>query len=232
MTPDRSKFVSRNKTYVRRESRITQAQQRALRDLSQRYVLQDSESVIELTELFPEVDRYAVEIGFGDGDTLVELAANNPTTGYIGIEVFRPGVGKCLMSLNRRNIKNVRICTRDARDVLNDCHPQGSLAEIYILFPDPWPKKRHHKRRLVNSEFVDLCADCLQTEGRIYFSTDWPDYAQVALGHFEANSKFENIYGINNYHTGDKLRPDTHYELKALARGDRIYDLVFRRRKQ
>lgn len=230
MTPDRGKFGIRNKTYARRESRITQAQQRALRELSQRYVLHESESVIELTKLFPGVDRYAVEIGFGDGDALVEIAADNPTTGYIGIEVYRPGVGKCLMSLDNRELDNVRICTRDARDVLIDCHPRGSLAEIYILFPDPWPKKRHHKRRLVNPEFIDLCADCLQTDGRIYFSTDWSDYAHGALGHLESNGKFDNVAGKNRYYTGESLRPRTRYELKALARGDRIYDLVFRRR--
>ncbi len=230
MTPERSKFVSRNKTYARRESRITQAQQRALRDLSQRYVLQENESAIELTELFPGVNRYAVEIGFGDGDALVELAAENPGTGYIGIEVYRPGVGKCLMSLDSRGLDNVRVCTRDARDVLGECYPSGCLAEIFILFPDPWPKKRHHKRRLVNPDFVDLCADCLQTEGRIYFSTDWSDYAQVTLGHLESNGKFDNVAGTNRYYTGEGLRPRTRYELKALARGDRIYDLVFSRR--
>ncbi len=232
MTTDRNKFVSRNKTYARRESRITQAQQRALSELSQRYVLQESESVIEMTKHFPGVDRYVVEIGFGDGDALVELAADNPATGYIGIEVYRPGVGKCLMSLDSRKLDNVRICTRDARDVLSDCRPHGSLAEIFILFPDPWPKKRHHKRRLVNPEFVDLCADCLKTEGRIYFSTDWSDYARVVLGHLESNGKFDNIAGKNRYYTGESLRPRTRYECKALARGDRIYDLVFSRRER
>ncbi|MDE0308763.1 MAG: tRNA (guanosine(46)-N7)-methyltransferase TrmB [Acidiferrobacterales bacterium] len=220
----------RNRTYARRESRITQAQQRALAELSHRYVVHRGESEIKLSELLPGADRYAVEIGFGDGDALVELAADNPTTGYVGIEVYRPGIGKCLMSLDRRGLDNVRICARDARDVLRDCRPRASLAAIYVLFPDPWPKKRHHKRRLMNPEFVDLCADCLQAAGRIYFSTDWPDYAQAALRHLESNDRIDNVAGSDRFYTGERLRPQTRYELKALARGDRIYDLVFERR--
>ena len=218
---------SRNKTYVRRESRITRAQQRALSEFSERYVLQDIESVIKLDELFPGLNRYALEIGFGDGEALIELAAANPDTGFIGVEVYRPGVGRCLLALDKANIDNVRVCMFDARDVLGGFIPEQSLSEIFILFSDPWPKKRHHKRRLVNSEFIQLCAACLKTEGRMIFATDAQDYAQQVLNQLEANSEFRNLAGPTGFYDGEPLRPMTRFERKALARGDQIYDLVF-----
>ena len=220
---------TRNKTYVRRESRITRAQRRALAEFSERYVLSEITSTLELASLFPSADRYAVELGFGDGDALVEMASANPDTGYIGVEVYRPGVGRCLQSLNDRGLDNVRVYTQDARDLMTNHIPGNSLGEIYILFPDPWPKKRHHKRRLVNSEFIALCASRMQVGSRLHFATDCRDYAYQTLYHLEASEEFENTCGAGFFCTDEGVRPKTRYERKAEQRGDRIYDLIFER---
>lgn len=205
---------------------------RALNEFSERYVLHNIEPAVKLYRLFPDFDRFALEIGFGDGEALVQTALANPDTGFIGVEVYRPGVGKCLLALDRMNLENVRVCMLDARDVLAALRPAQCLCDLFILFPDPWPKKRHHKRRLINSEFIRLCAASLQNDGRVIFASDSPDYAQQVLDMLEASDQFQNLAGTGKFYGGERLRPPTRYERKALARGDRIYDLVFHRRQR
>ena len=219
----------RHKTYSRRESRITKAQQRALNELSPRYVLEELESLKQLNKLFPNCDRFAIEIGFGDGDSLVRLASENPSTGFIGVEVYRPGVGRCLLSLDRENIDDVRVCTFDARDVLTELSTEARLSEIFVLFPDPWPKRRHHKRRLVSADFVSVCARCLRSGGRFHFASDSQDYASQVLELLQADEDFRNGSDDGGFYSGERMRPITRYERKALERGDQIYDLVFYR---
>ena len=206
---------------------MTPAQRRALAECSDDYLLHFSEQPIDLSDVFPHANRFSIEIGFGDGKVLLQLASKNPDTGYLGIEVYRPGVGKCLLGLNEMELKNVRVSTSDVRDVLSRQLTSDSLNEVFILFPDPWPKKRHHKRRLISPEFIDLCANRMVAGATLCFATDSENYAEHTLSQLTASKEFENIEQSGGFYSGEPVRPQTRYERKALARGEKIYDLLF-----
>src|SRR5688572_9054313 len=140
------------RSFVRRESRITPGQRRALSDLWPRYGLTSTGAPFDLNALFKRVAPRALEIGFGNGEALIAMAAANPNNDYLGVEVHRPGVAQALREMASREIDNARVCCTDVNDVLA-CLPDGALHAVYLFFPDPWPKKRHHKRRLVQIEF-------------------------------------------------------------------------------
>ena len=206
---------------------MTPAQRRALAECSDDYLLNFEEQPIALSAVFPHANRFSIEIGFGDGEVLLQLALRNPDTGYLGIEVYRPGVGKCLIGLNEMELKNVRVSTSDVRDVLLQQLTPGSLNEVFILFPDPWPKKCHHKRRLISPEFINLCANRMAAGATLCFATDSENYAEHALSQLTASNEFENIERRGGFYSGESIRPQTRYERKALARGEKIYDLLF-----
>ena len=219
----------RVKTYARRESRITPAQKKALAELLSLYELPLTDSPIHVSEVFPGASRFAIEIGFGDGETLIHRAQQNKTTAYLGIEVYRPGVGKCLLRLHKYNVKNVRVSTNDARDVLLQQVPSNAVNEFIILFPDPWPKLRHRKRRLVNSEFVELCVDRLAIGGTILFVTDSSDYAQQVLEILEKNPNLESMKSEQDAaEVQDKLQ-QTRYARKASQSGSQMFELLYTR---
>lgn len=221
----------RVRTYARRESRMTAAQRRAIENLSGLYVVPSSVTSLDLEQVFPKLNRFALEVGFGDGEALVHLARNNPDTGYLGIEVYRPGVGKCLLALQRWNIDNVRVSTSDARDVLALQLPSKSLSEIFFHFPDPWPKRKHKKRRLIQPAFVELCASRLTDDGRIIFVTDSSDYAAYARERFAENDRIKFFDDGQDSSSGRIQRSETRYERKALEKGSFIHEFVFQRRR-
>ena len=206
---------------------MTAAQRRALAEYSDDYLLHFVEHPIDLSTVFPHANRFSIEIGFGDGEVLLQLASRNPDTGYLGIEVYRPGVGKCLLGLNEMELKNVRVSTSDVRDVLLRQLTPNSLNEVFILFPDPWPKKRHHKRRLISPEFISLCASRMVAGATLCFATDSGNYVEHVLSQLTASKEFENIEQRGGFYCGEPVRPQTRYERKALARGEKIYDLLF-----
>ena len=206
---------------------MTPAQRRALVECSDDYLLHFAEQPIDLSAVFPHANRFSIEIGFGGGEVLLQLASRNPDTGYLGIEVYRPGVGKCLLGLNEMELKNVRVSTSDVRDVLLRQLTPDSLNEVFILFPDPWPKKRHHKRRLISPEFINLCASRMVAGATLCFATDSENYAEHTLSQLTASKEFENIERSGGFYSGEPVRPQTRYERKALARGEKIYDLLF-----
>ena len=215
----------RIRTAARREGRITRAQSRALKELLPRYRVSDSPHVIVFAQLFPSACRIAVEVGFGNGAMLLEMASRNPDTGYLGIEFYRPGIGRLLLGLEKRNLSNVRIGNQDARDVICDRIASGTVDELYLMFPDPWPKARHFKRRLVQTEFAGACADRLSVGGRLYFATDWPDYASHCLEVFESTKGLRNVAG-----SGFAERPSrviTRFEQSAEKEQREVFDLVF-----
>ena len=221
----RKKF--RVKTYARRESRITPAQKKALVELLSLYELPLTDSPMRISEVFPGTNRFAIEIGFGDGETLVHRAQQNKATAYLGIEVYRPGVGKCLLRLHKNRLKNVRVSTNDARDVLLQQVPSNAVDEFIILFPDPWPKLRHRKRRLVNSEFVELCVDRLVIGGTILIVTDSSDYAQQVLEILEENPYLECMTSRQDAAgLQDKLR-QTRYARKASQSGSQVFEMHY-----
>ena len=215
----------RIKTYSRREGRITRAQLKALTELLEVYQLPYSDSKIDILNIFPGIKRFAVEVGFGDGESLIQQALQNEQTAYLGIEVFRPGIGKCLMQLSKENVSNVRISTADARDVISHQLRSDSVHEFMILFPDPWPKARHHKRRLINPQFIDLCADRLVERGTITITTDSSDYADQVVGVLEANAQLECMVPIRDL----SKRPQTRYGRKAMRAGSTVYEMRYAR---
>ncbi|HEX4051819.1 MAG TPA: tRNA (guanosine(46)-N7)-methyltransferase TrmB [Steroidobacteraceae bacterium] len=166
------------RSYVIRAGRITQAQQRALEQLWPRYGVEFRPEPLELARLFGRRSPCVLEIGFGNGENLAERAAREPEIDFIGVEVHRPGVGHALLAATRAGCDNLRVIAHDAVEVLERQIPRGSLDEVQVLFPDPWPKKRHHKRRLLQPAFIELAASRLRPGGRLHIATDWEPYAE------------------------------------------------------
>lgn len=213
------------RTYVRREGRITRAQRRALLELWPKYGLETNAGALDFAHHFGRQAPVILEIGFGSGEALLELAERDPATNYLGIEVYRPGIGHLLLQLAARGIDNVRVIEGDAREVLAHCVSPGSLHAVYLLFPDPWPKKRHHKRRLLQAPFLELLRGRLEVGARVHIATDWEDYAR------SVRSAVASVPGlVAGRHARGRLRaPGTRFERRGRALGHRIWRIVLER---
>jgi tRNA (guanine-N7-)-methyltransferase len=215
-------------SFVRREGRITRAQEQALTRLWPRYGL-DADSHLDLEACFGRRAPRTLEIGFGNGETLACMADREPATDFLGIEVHRPGIGHLLLALERREIGNVRVISADAIQVLKTCLTEASLDRVLLFFPDPWPKKRHHKRRIVQPDFVELLALKLRTGGILHIATDWENYAQHMLEVMAGAASFRNRAGAGNTSPRPDYRPVTKFEQRGLRLGHGVWDLLFER---
>lgn len=215
---------------MRREGRLTPAQSRALDELLPRYGLDPNDGRFDFARIFGRDARRTLEIGCGNGDTLSALALRYPDEDFIGIEVHRPGVGHLLNALAREHLPNVRVVCADAVDVLQRCVEDESLDAVLLYFPDPWPKKRHHKRRIVQPEFVGCVARKLKHGGRFQLATDWPEYAGHMLAVLNACADFSNAAADGTYVPRPDERPITKFERRGLKRGHPVRDMVFLRR--
>jgi len=204
---------------------MTVAQSRALDELLPKYSL--PAGPLDLAAVFGRDARRTLEIGFGNGDTLVELARHHPEEDFIGAEVHRPGVGRLLNALEADRLGNVRVACEDAVRLCTERLPDACLDAALIYFPDPWPKKRHHKRRLLQPEFAALLAAKLRPGGRLHFATDWEDYARHALEVLSGCPAFENTAA--GYAPRPAERPATRFEQRGLKLGHAVFDMVFRR---
>ena len=218
----------RVRTFVRRGGRVTRAQARALDTLWPRYGAA-AESVADLDALFGRSAPRHLEIGFGMGDTLAALATAHPRRDYLGVEVHEAGVGRLLGLAEAADIDNLRVVCDDAVTLLRDHLPAASLAGVAIFFPDPWPKKRHHKRRLVQPEVVSLVARALAAGGTLHLATDWMPYAEQMLEVVEADPAFRNRHGAGCYAPGPGERPTTKFQRRGERLGHEIRDLMFER---
>jgi tRNA (guanine-N7-)-methyltransferase len=207
---------------------MTRSQQRALIELLPRYGLA-ADTMIEPAAIFGRLAPLTLEIGFGNGDSLATMAAQDPASDFIGIEVYRPGIGHLLLELECRGITNVRVFTTDAVEVLDHCIPDNLLNRVLLFFPDPWPKKRHHKRRIVRTGFIEKLARKLVTGGTLHMATDWKDYAEQMLEVMEAIPQFRNCAGTGNYSLRPAYRPVTKFERRGQRLGHEVRDLVFER---
>ena len=215
------------RSFVRRAGRITQSQQRALDELWPQYGVQYSDSPLQLDKLFGRTAPIVVEIGFGNGESLVDQAAANPDQDFLGIEVHEPGIGHCLLKAENADIHNLKIIAHDAIEVLRDQVEPATLSRVNLYFPDPWPKKRHHKRRIVRPDFVDLIADKLGAGGTLNIATDWANYAEHIDEVLSHSDRFTCI--DRREHDGDEPlgRPQTKFERRGLRKGHRISDRCF-----
>jgi len=211
------------RSYVLRQGRTTPAQQRALEELLPKYGIPFSQSAIDPERIFGRSAPLVVEIGSGMGETTIEIAREQPQTDFIAIEVHAPGVGSLLNRIETGRLANVRVIRHDAVQVLECMFGDASLAGIHLFFPDPWPKKRHHKRRLVQPPFVALAARKLAPGGYLHAATDWPDYAEQIDAALAAEASLERSPQI-------PLRPATKFERRGIRLGHPVRDLVFRRR--
>jgi tRNA (guanine-N7-)-methyltransferase len=216
---------ARIRSFVRRQGRITQAQQYALDHYWQRYCL-TSKQHYDFTELFGRTAPLIMEIGFGNGEALARIAAANPDCDYLGVEVHRAGVGHLMMLLAQQGLTNVRIYCHDAVEILEQL-PDASLSGVHLFFPDPWHKKKHHKRRIVRPSFVELLIKKLKTGGYFHAATDWQNYAEAMLAELSAHPTLQNTSPTNDYCPRPEYRPLTKFEQRGLHLGHGVWDLIF-----
>ncbi len=217
------------RSFVKRGGRITVAQQRALAELWPRYGAAAGDAPLDLDRLFGRRAPCTLEIGFGDGDTLVALAATHPERNYLGLEVHAPGVGHCLLRAAAAGLANLKLVQHDAVEVLERSVAAGALDEVLIYFPDPWPKKRHHKRRLVQPPFAALLATRLAAGGRLRLATDWAPYAEWMREVLDASAAFKNVAGAAGYVPRPAERPVTKFERRGTRLGHEARDLEYLR---
>ena len=215
------------RSYVRRAGRLTSSQQRALDELWPDYGIEFAPQLLDLDSIFNRAAPRVLEIGFGNGESLVQLAIDDPASDFLGIDVHDPGIGHCLIAAHDARMTNLRLISHDAIEVLEMQIPHNSLSRINLYFPDPWPKKRHHKRRIVQPEFLTLCAGRLGSNGSLHIATDWENYAEhidEVLGEFSSFDCTER-----REHDGDQplARTATKFERRGVRHGHRIWDWRF-----
>jgi tRNA (guanine-N7-)-methyltransferase len=217
------------RSFVMRTGRMTSGQARALDELWPRYGVEYSAAPLDLDALFGRRAPRTLEIGFGNGEHLASLAAAHPGRDYLGVEVHRPGVGHLLMLAATSYLDNVRACAHDAVEVLREQIAPAALDEVLVLFPDPWHKKRHHKRRLIQAPFVELVASRLATGGVLRLATDWEEYALQMLEVMRANPQFTNLSPAGEWMPRPDERAPTRFEKRGARLGHGVWDLAFRR---
>lgn len=217
------------RSFVRRQGRLTLGQQRALDNLWPVFGIEYQEQLLDINNLFGREADTILEIGFGNGDSLFQMAEKNPQNNYIGIEVHRPGIGHLLQLIEQADIQNVRVVCHDAVDVLKHQIPDHSLSRLQLFFPDPWHKKKHHKRRIVQHDFVNLVAQKMKHGGVFHLATDWQNYAEHMLRVLTASSVFNNLSPQNDFVERPKERPITKFEQRGHRLGHGVWDLLFKR---
>jgi tRNA (guanine-N7-)-methyltransferase len=221
----------RIKSYVLRSGRMSPAQKRSYEELAPSFTVPfDAAAVLDYPALFGNSNPVTVEIGFGAGIATAELAQANPGRNYLGLEVYRAGIGRLLWEIGRRGLSNIRIIEHDAVESLEGMIGDGSIDAFHIFFPDPWPKKRHHKRRLITRPFTDLLAEKLRGGGYVYMVTDWEDYAGWAMAELSATPLLFNPYA-GGFAPRQPWRPQTRFEAKGLAKRRRVWELFFKKTK-
>jgi tRNA (guanine-N7-)-methyltransferase len=217
------------RSFVVRAGRMTVAQERAWAELWPRFGLENADAPLDLGAVFGREAPCTLEIGFGNGESLVSLAAEHPERDFLGIEVHRPGVGHLLLRIEELGLRNLRVICRDAVEVLERCIAEASLDEVLLYFPDPWPKKRHHKRRIVQPGFVALVASRLRPGGVLRMATDWQPYAEHMLAVAGACAALRNDSAEGDYVPRPASRPVTRFERRGQRLGHGVWDLAFRR---
>lgn len=215
------------KSFVLRQGKITSGQLKAINELMPIYGIKFQESLLSSNLFYTHSRPLIIEIGFGMGTATWQIAKNNPQNEYLGIEVHGPGVGTLLMSIVQNEVTNLKLIQHDAVEVLKKMVPDNTITGFHIYFPDPWHKTKHHKRRLIQNEFVNLLVTKLKIGGYIHFATDWEHYAMWALNIFRQNNLLQNQSQTNDFIPRPEFRPLTKFEMRGLKLGHGIWDLMF-----
>jgi len=222
-------FLRRIRSFVRREGRMTTSQQRAFDQYWIQYGLTTEGPLLDLDAIFARSAKRCLEIGFGMGHSLLTMAQQQPDWDFIGVEVHRPGVGALLAGIEQLQLTNIRIFCADAVEVLRQQIPDNSIDLVQLFFPDPWPKTRHHKRRIVQPEFVDLIQQKLIPNGRFHMATDWENYAIHMLEVMQRTPKFCNTSTTGDFIPRPDTRPLTKFEQRGQRLGHQVWDLLFKK---
>ncbi len=209
---------------------MTEGQKQALDQLWPHYGLNIRDGRLDPPGAFGREAPLTLEIGFGNGASLFSQAAKNPEQDYLGVEVYRTGVARLLRSAHEAGLSNLRVYCDDAVEVINQCLPDASVDTVQLYFPDPWHKKRHHKRRIVQPEFADKIARILKPGGRWLLATDWENYAEHMLDVLNTHPAFENLSADNTYVPRPEERPRTRFEERGIQRGHGVWDLAYRKK--
>ena len=217
------------RSFVRREGRLTPGQQRAIDELWPQFGIEADGNKLDFEAIFGRSAPVTLEIGYGNGESLVQMAKASPERNFVGIEVHRPGVGRLLHRISELRLTNLKTLCADAVEVLKQQIPDESIDRVQLFFPDPWHKKRHHKRRIVSREWLALVRSKLMMGGTIHMATDWEHYAVQMLADLSSAEGFENCADDKRYITRPKNRPLTKFEQRGLDRGHGVWDLLFQR---
>ena len=224
-TTENPKFLRPIRSFVKREGKLTKGQQNAIDLLWGSCGVDLHTEQLDLAQLFGRQADVILEIGFGNGLSLAEMAETHSDSNFFGIEVHKPGVGSLLVQVKQRELKNVRVSHDDAVQVLEQQIADGSLHRVQIFFPDPWHKKRHHKRRLIQPSFVQTLVEKLEPGGKIHVATDWENYAEHILAVLSAEPRLKNT--AQAYADKPDYRPHTKYEARGVRLGHGVWDMVF-----
>ena len=227
---DLPEHFRRIRSYVRREGRLTEGQASAIKNGWPQWGVEYAPVLTDWNQVFGRAAPRYLEIGFGMGGATAEIAKNHPQNDYLGIEVHRPGVGNLLKLIDQDRLTNLRLMSHDAVDVVNEMIAPDSLDGVLVFFPDPWHKARHHKRRLIQPEFVRMLVSRLKPGGTIHCATDWENYAEQMLEVLSAEPLLENTAAGTGYAERPAYRPLTKFEARGLKLGHGVWDLVFRRK--
>lgn len=219
-------FTTRIKTFMHRSSPLNASQQRGMDEFSARYALAISDGPFDAQRVFGRVAPLTLEIGFGMGQTLIEMAMAAPERDFIGIEIHKPGIAQLCFDAGTRDLPNLRYYGEDAVQVLEECIADGGIDTLQLFFPDPWQKARHHKRRFVRPDLIALVRRKLRIGGRFHMATDWAPYAEWMLEHMEAAPGFANAHAAGEYHPRPDWRPLTKFEKRGRVQGHGVWDLI------
>lgn len=228
-TPAPRPFTERIKTFMPRSSPLNTSQQRGLDEFSARYVLTLAQGSFVPEQVFGRQAPLTLEIGFGMGKTLVEMAQAAPDRDFVGIEIHKPGIAQLCFDAGSQNVGNLRCYSEDAVQVLEQAFDDGSIDTLQLFFPDPWQKARHHKRRFVRPDLIALVRQKLRVGGRFHMATDWQPYAEWMLEHMEVAPGFRNAWHAGEYHPRPDWRPLTKFEQRGQKQGHGVWDLIYER---
>ena len=221
------KYLRKIQSFVKRSGRLSKAQSTGLNELWGDYGVNINEKILNFDELFLNKNDITLEVGFGNGDSLLEMAIQQPDQNFLGIEVYEAGVGRLINEASKNNLSNLKIIKEDAVEILTNNISDNSLSCFQLFFPDPWHKKKHHKRRIVQTSFLDRLSKKLKNNGIVHIATDWENYAEHIMDTLESHPHFKNCAGDHIYSVRPKNRPLTKFENRGQKLGHGVWDIIF-----